>query len=69
MLEQRKPEVKVVDVNVGVFDYNDRIADEVRKKNREDHTFMVNLMASPGAGKTTTLRKLSGNFRMRIRSV
>lgn len=46
---------KVIDVNVGVFDLNDRIAAEVRQKNKEDHTFMINLMASPGAGKTTTL--------------
>ena len=46
---------KVIDVNVGVFDINDRIAAEVRQKNKEDGTFMINLMASPGAGKTTTL--------------
>ena len=46
---------KVIDVNVGVFDINDRIAAEVRQKNKEDRTFMINLMASPGAGKTTTL--------------
>ena len=45
----------VIDVNVGVFDINDRIAAEVRQKNKEDRTFMINLMASPGAGKTTTL--------------
>ncbi len=47
--------VKIIDVNVGVFDENDRIADEVRRANKESHTFLVNVMASPGAGKTTTL--------------
>ncbi|MDO4870066.1 MAG: hydrogenase nickel incorporation protein HypB [Bacillota bacterium] len=47
--------VKVIDVNVGVFDENNRIADEVREKNKADGTFMINIMASPGAGKTTTL--------------
>lgn len=47
--------VKVIDVNVGVFDENNRIADEVRAANRAAGTFMVNIMASPGAGKTTTL--------------
>ncbi len=47
--------VKVIDVNVGVFDQNDRIADQVRNRNTDNHAFMVNLMASPGAGKTTTL--------------
>ena len=47
--------VKVIDVKVGIFDENDRIAEEVRQINRESGTCMVNIMASPGAGKTTTL--------------
>lgn len=47
--------VKVIDVHTGIFDENNRIADEIRRQNREDHTFLVNIMASPGAGKTTTL--------------
>lgn len=47
--------VKVIDVNVGIFDENNRIADEVRAANKAKGTFMVNIMASPGAGKTTTL--------------
>ena len=47
--------VKVIDVKVGIFDENNRIADEVRSVNRENGTFMINIMASPGAGKTTTL--------------
>ena len=47
--------VRVIDVKVGVFDENNRIADEVRKSNKDKGTFMVNIMASPGAGKTTTL--------------
>lgn len=48
-------EVRVIDVNVGVFAENDRIANEVRERNRANGTLLVNLMASPGAGKTTTL--------------
>lgn len=47
--------IKVIDVNVGIFDENDRIAAEVREMNRANGTFMVNMMASPGSGKTTTL--------------
>ncbi|MGX8774809.1 MAG: hydrogenase nickel incorporation protein HypB [Bacillota bacterium] len=47
--------VKVIDVNVGVFDENNRIADEVRAYNKDRGTLMINIMASPGAGKTTTL--------------
>ncbi len=47
--------VRVIDVNVGIFEENDRIAAEVRADNKAKGTFMVNVMASPGAGKTTTL--------------
>lgn len=49
------PEFRVIDVNVGVFDKNDRIADGNRAKLKAQKTFMLNVMASPGAGKTTTL--------------
>ena len=49
------PEFRVIDVNVGVFDKNDRVADANRAKLRAQKTFMLNVMASPGAGKTTTL--------------
>ena len=48
-------EVKVIDVNVGVFAHNDRVAAEVRQRCRDRNTFLVNVMASPGAGKTTLL--------------
>ena len=47
--------VKVIDVKVGVFDENNRIADEIREYNKGKGTLMINIMASPGAGKTTTL--------------
>ena len=47
--------VRVIDVNMGVFEANDRIAAEVRARNKSNGVFMVNLMASPGSGKTTTL--------------
>ena len=52
--------VRVIDVNVGIFEENDRIAAEVRAQNKQNGTFMVNVMASPGAGKTTTLQTISG---------
>ena len=62
--------IKVIDVNVGIFDYNDRIAEEVRRRNKAQGVFMVNLMASPGAGKTTTLlrtvKALEGKMRIGV---
>lgn len=62
--------VKVISVNVGVFEENDRIAEEVRNINRKNGTFMINVMASPGAGKTTTLLRaaemLKDSFRIGV---
>ena len=55
--------VRVIDVNMGVFEMNDRIADEVRARNKANGTFMVNLMASPGSGKTTPLLRTIAELR------
>lgn len=49
--------IRVVDVKQGVFALNDEVALENRAKLKENKTFMINLMASPGAGKTTTVIK------------
>ncbi|MEE3420221.1 MAG: hydrogenase nickel incorporation protein HypB [Lachnospiraceae bacterium] len=48
-------DVRVIEVHQSVSAENDAIAADVRLKNRMDGTFMVNLMASPGAGKTSVL--------------
>lgn len=47
--------VRVIEVHESVFAEKDRIARETRRLLKAQGTFMVNLMASPGAGKTTTL--------------
>lgn len=60
-------EVRVIDVNVGIFDENDRIADEVRAINKKNGTFLVNIMASPGAGKTTTLLRTIAELKDKYR--
>jgi hydrogenase nickel incorporation protein HypB len=46
---------KVIEIKESVFADNDRRADELREELRARGTFMVNLMSSPGSGKTTTL--------------
>lgn len=51
------PTVKVIDVHQGVFAANDAVAEEIRTRLKAEKTFMINLMASPGAGKTTTLMR------------
>ena len=63
-------EVKVINVNVGVFEENNKIADQVRAKNASTGTFLVNVMASPGAGKTSvllrTIAALKDTFRIGV---
>ncbi|MGN0713044.1 MAG: hydrogenase nickel incorporation protein HypB [Anaerovoracaceae bacterium] len=47
--------LKVINVNQSVYAVNDEIAARTREKLKKEKTFMVNLMASPGAGKTSVL--------------
>ena len=47
---------RVLEIKKSVFESNDREADELRKELKKDRTFLLNLMSSPGSGKTTTLK-------------
>ena len=58
--------VKVIEVRESVFANNDREADRVREKLKSKKTCLINLMSSPGAGKTTTLRRLIGDLNNEI---
>lgn len=49
-------EFKVIEIKKSVFENNDREADKVREQLKNDRTFLLNLMSSPGSGKTTTLK-------------
>lgn len=49
-------EFKVIEIKKSVFENNDREADRVREQLKKDRTFLLNLMSSPGSGKTTTLK-------------
>lgn len=48
---------KVIEIKRSVFESNDREADKVRQQLKSDRTFLLNLMSSPGSGKTTTLKQ------------
>lgn len=48
---------KILEIKKSVFEDNDREADELRKALKMQKTFLLNLMSSPGSGKTTTLKK------------
>ena len=48
---------KVLEIKQSVFADNDRQADKLREDLKNKQTFLLNLMSSPGSGKTTTLVK------------
>ncbi len=48
---------KVIEIKRSVFENNDREADKVREQLKKNRTFLLNLMSSPGSGKTTTLKQ------------
>lgn len=50
-------DVRILEVKESVFANNDRKADELRNDLKRRGTFLLNLMSSPGSGKTTTLAR------------
>jgi hydrogenase nickel incorporation protein HypB len=49
--------VKIIEIKQSIFENNDKEADRLRDRLRGEKTFLLNLMSSPGAGKTTTLMR------------
>jgi len=49
---------KVIEVKRSVFENNDQDAERLRKQLKKEKMFLLNLMSSPGSGKTTTLLAL-----------
>ena len=61
---------RVLEIKQSVFESNDREADKLRAELKKDKVFLLNLMSSPGSGKTTTLRQtiaaLKDEFRIGV---
>ena len=60
-------DIRVLEIKESVFADNDRQADALRKELKEKGVFLLNLMSSPGAGKTTTLVKTIETLRDSLR--
>ena len=60
--------VRILEIKESVFADNDSQADQLRARLKEKGVFLMNLMSSPGSGKTTTLKKtietLKNDFRI-----
>lgn len=50
-------EVRILEIKQSVFANNDRQAQLLRQELKEKKLFLLNLMSSPGSGKTTTLMR------------
>lgn len=48
---------RTIEIKQSIFDDNDRQADLLRASLKEKRIFLLNLMSSPGSGKTTTLTR------------
>lgn len=48
---------KIIEVKRSIFADNDEDANKLRAELKAENTFLLNLMSSPGAGKTTTLKR------------
>lgn len=63
-------EIKIIDIRKEILLDNNIEADKLRRRLADEHVFMVNLMASPGAGKTSlliqTIRRLKDVLRIGV---
>ena len=50
-------EVRILEIKQSVFANNDQRAELLRRELKEKRIFLLNLMSSPGSGKTTTLTR------------
>ena len=50
--------VKIIEIKQNVYESNDREAEKLRNELKERGIFLLNLMSSPGSGKTTTLSQV-----------
>ena len=60
-------DVRIIEVKESVFADNDRDAAVLRAQLEAEGTFLINLMSSPGSGKTSTLLSLAKALQGRVR--
>ena len=59
--------VKVIEIKKSVFEDNDKDAAALRQQLKEKGVYLLNLMSSPGSGKTTTLIQLLNRIKGKVR--
>ncbi len=61
------PTPRIIEVKESIFSDNNREADLMRKENKEKGIYLLNLMSSPGSGKTTTLTRTINDLKDKIK--
>ena len=60
-------EVRIIEIKKSIFDDNDKDANRLREELKAKGVFLLNLMSSPGSGKTTTLISTINALKDRIK--
>ena len=60
-------EVKIIEIKKSIFEDNDKDADALRTELKRKGVYLLNLMSSPGSGKTTTLIQTINRIKDKIR--
>lgn len=60
-------EVRVIEIKKSIFEANEKDAENLREILKKKKVFLLNLMSSPGSGKTTTLIKLINGLKKDFR--
>ena len=60
-------DVRIIEVKQSVFADNDADANCLREQLKKEKTFLLNVMASPGAGKTSLLKRLVEELKGKLR--
>ena len=65
---QTKPidPLQIIDLKQSILEDNDKDAEALREELKKENTFLINLMSSPGSGKTSTLLSLIPYFQGKI---
>ena len=62
--------IRLIDIKEAILSDNQDLADQIRERLQSSRVFMLNVMSSPGAGKTSlileTIRRMKDDFRIGV---
>ena len=59
--------VRIIEIKESIFEDNNKEAEKLRKELKSERTFLLNVMSSPGSGKTTTILRTIDDLREKMR--